>query len=157
MFIIIRNHLLLFVEAHFTSRMISFRYRASEGGGFARKRNLDSALCQHRNTQKEEEVLCCLRCSPDLRLIGLHLRYNSCPTFHPRAFFFNPRHRFTLVFPSFFAHSHDFNVRLRLPTTPNNCQSFKQKLLHEVSGGEKVPIPCRVGFYFTFSFSFYAR
>lgn len=62
---------------------------ARKGGGFARKRNLDSALCQHRNTQKEAEVSRCLHCSPDLGLIGLHLRDNSCPTFRPRARFYD--------------------------------------------------------------------
>lgn len=51
---------------------LSFRGQGREVD-FARKRNLDSALCQHRNTQEEEEeevVLSCLHCNPDRRLVG---------------------------------------------------------------------------------------
>lgn len=147
MFIIIRNHLLFpFVPVHFTSRYNLSVWEVGEGGGFARKCNV-SALCQHRSTQKEaEEVLSCLHCSPDLRLVGLHLRYNSCPTYHLCVsvcvfFLKKPRHQFTLVSPLLFPHSHDFNTRLKKtkkPTTQNNnCQSFEQKLLHEVSGAKK--------------------
>lgn len=77
-----------------------------------------------------EVVVSCLHCDPDLRLIELHLRDNSCLAFHP----FFPRINILLIF----THSHDFDARLKLPspqaeTTPRGVFQKKKKCLRSRS------------------------